>query len=357
VFRTGAEDEKTKARAGVLSTAHGDLETPAFLPVATKGVVKTLTPDELRLIGSAGVIVNSFHFLLRGKDAVAKAGGIHEFMNWDRVVFTDCGGFQLIRKDFSFRLSDEGMSFKLPDGEPYRLDPVSSMRLQEEMGADVAFALDDCPPLGSGQKRVLLSMARTTKWAKESLAARKSGDMLLFGIAQGGGDAGLREDHARTVGELEFEGFGIGGLGLGEPRETTLAMVEASVRGLPRASPKHLLGIGSPQDLANHVAAGVDIFDSAFPARNARHGTFFAGGGSHNIRKRRFEGLMEPLDGSCPCETCKEFTAGYIHHLYREKEMLAMRLLSIHNLTTIENLMKGMRTSLVEGTFNQHLQD
>jgi queuine tRNA-ribosyltransferase len=357
VFRVVAEDEESNARAGVLRTVHGELETPAFLPVATKGVVKTLTPDELNSIGVGGVIVNSFHFLLRGKEAVAKAGGIHEFMKWNRVIFTDCGGFQLVRKDFSFRLSDEGMSFKLPDGRPFTLDPASSIRLQEEMGSDVALSLDDCPPLDGDRKRVLLSMERTTKWAEETIAARDSKDMLLFGIAQGGGDAALREDHARTVGDLGFDGFGIGGLGLGEPKEMTLAMVEATMRGLPPGPLKHLLGIGSPEDLEHHVSAGVDIFDSAFPARNARHGTFFAGGASHDIRKRRFERLTEPLDESCRCQACKEFTAGYIHHLFREKEMLAMRLLSIHNLTAIEDLMKRMRTSLVKGTFNQHIQD
>jgi len=353
MFRILAEDERSGARAGVLRTAHGDLETPAFLPVATKGVVKTLTPDELRSIGAHGIIVNSFHFLLRGRNAVAKAGGIHEFMKWDRVVFTDCGGFQLIRKDFSFRLSDEGMSFKLPDGTPYLLDPGGSLLLQEEMGSDVAFSLDDCPPLGSSEKRTLLSMERTTKWAEESLAARESEDTLLFGIVQGGGDAEFREDHARTVAELEFDGFGIGGLGLGEPKETPMAMVEASLKGLPPASPKHLLGIGSLGDLRHYVCAGVDVFDSAFPARNARHGTFFAGGGSHDIRKRRFEGVTDPLDADCGCYACGEFTAGYIHHLYKEKEMLAMRLLSIHNLAAVETWMAEARVSLREGTFSR----
>lgn len=351
MFKVTAEDEKTNARAGILRTLHGDLETPAFLPVATKGVVKTLTPGELRTIGVGGIIVNSFHFLLRGKDAVTAAGGIHEFMKWDGVVFTDCGGFQLVRKDFSFRLSEEGMHFKLPDGEDYNLDPAGSVRLQEGMGSDVAFALDDCPPLGSDRKRVLASMERTTRWAAESLSARGSKDILLFGIVQGGSDARLREEHARTIGKLEFDGFGIGGLGLGEPKEETLAMTEASLRGLPRESPKHLLGIGSPEDLVRYVALGVDIFDSAFPSRNARHGTFFAVGASHDIRKRRFEGLIGPLDESCGCPTCREFTAGYVHHLYREKEMLAMRLLSIHNLAQVEDWMSRMRTSLMEGSF------
>ena len=199
-------------------------------------------------------------------------------------------------------------------------------------------------------------MERTTKWAKESLGARESEDTLLFGIVQGGLDSKLREDHARTVAGLDFDGFGIGGLGLGEPKETTMAMVEASLKGLPPASPKHLLGIGSPDDLGHCVSAGVDIFDSAFPARNARHGTFFAGGGSHDIRKRRFEGVTDPLDKGCGCYACGNFTAGYIHHLYREKEMLAMRLLSIHNLTAIETWLAETRVSLREGTFRPAAQ-
>ncbi|MFQ6128221.1 MAG: tRNA guanosine(34) transglycosylase Tgt [Thermoplasmata archaeon] len=351
MFKVQAEDERSSARTGILRTPHGDLETPAFLPVATKGVVKTLTPDELRSIGTHGIIVNSFHFLLRGRDAVAKAGGIHNFMNWDDVIFTDCGGFQLIRKDFSLRLSDEGISFKLRKDEPYLLDPARSLRLQEKMGSDVAFSLDDCPPLGSSRKRILLSTERTTKWAKESLAARKSENTLLFGIVQGGLDSKLREDHARVIAEEDFDGIGIGGLSLGEPEETTVAMVQASLKSLSRDLPRHLLGVGGLQELKRYVSMGVDIFDSAFPARNARHGTFYAGAETYDIRKRRFEASADSLDRGCDCYACLEFTSGYIHHLFREKEMLAMRLLSIHNLATVEEWMAAMRTSIKEGTF------
>ncbi|MFQ5910598.1 MAG: tRNA-ribosyltransferase family protein, partial [Thermoplasmata archaeon] len=268
-----------------------------------------------------------------------------------KVIFTDCGGFQLVRKDFSFRLSDEGMSFKLMDGEPYLLDPAGSLRLQEEMGSDVAFALDDCPPLGSSGKRVLLAMKRTTKWAEEGLAARGSEDTLLFGIVQGGLDPKLREDHARTISEFDFDGYGIGGLGLGEPKKTTRAMVEASLKGLPPDPPKHLLGIGSLDDLGRYVSMGVDVFDSAFPTRNARHGSFFTGTDAHDIRKRQFEGSAEPLDRDCNCYACREFTSGYIHHLFREKEMLAMRLLSMHNLTVVESWMEETRASIKEGAY------
>ena len=349
MFRTRAEDEKTKARAGILSTAHGDLKTPAFLPVATKGAVKTLTPDEVRRAGVDAIIVNSFHFLLRGREAVQKAGGIHDFMRWDGIIFTDCGGFQLIRKDFSFRLSDNGLSFKLMDGSPYVLDPPASVKLQEELGSDVAFALDDCPPLKASEKRVLLSTGRTTKWAEESIRVRSG---ALFGIVQGGLMPTIREEHARTIAAMDFDGYGIGGLGLGEPREQTLAMTAASLRGLPREAPKHLLGIGSIADLKRHVALGVDIFDSAFPTRNARHGSFFSGTETEDIRKRAHEGSERPLERGCECYTCTEFTRGYIHHLYREKEMLSMRLLSIHNLYAVERLMGQMRTSLHEGTFS-----
>lgn len=351
MFKILEEDEKSNARAGVLRTAHGEFETPAFLPVATKGVVKTLTPEELRMIGANGIIVNSFHFLLRGRKAVSEAGGIHRFMNWDHVIFTDCGGFQLIRKDFSFGLSEEGISFKLMNGEPFLLTPVGSLRLQEQMGSDVAFSLDDCPPLGSNEKRVNLSVERTTKWARESLAARESESTLLFGIAQGGLDRKLRVKHARRISELEFDGLGIGGLGLGEPKEITAAMVEASLKGLPPGLPKHLLGIGSLEDLRRYVSMGVDIFDSAFPTRNARHGTFFSRKKAHDIRRKLFEASTDPLDKECECYACTKFSAGYIHHLFREKEMLAMRLLSMHNLFALEEWMAETRASLNEGRF------
>jgi queuine tRNA-ribosyltransferase len=272
-------------------------------------------------------------------------------MNWERVVFTDCGGFQLIRKDFSFKLSEEGMSFKMRDGAPFVLDPVSSIHLQEEMRSDVAFSLDDCPPLGSDRDRVLLSMERTTKWAKASLEAHEWEDTLLFGIVQGGLEADLRADHAHTIGDMGFDGYGIGGLGLGEAKEATAAMVEASLKGLPRESPKHLLGIGSLEDLAYHISMGVDTFDSAFPTRNARHGAFFVGTDTRDIRKTGYEGSVDSLEKDCDCYACSEFTSGYIHHLYREKEMLAMRLLSIHNLAVVERWMGETRTRIREGTF------
>jgi len=330
------------ARVGILKTKHGEFETPLFLPVATKASIKTLTPKEAWDTGCRGIIINSLHLYRRGIAYVVKAGGIHSFMKWKGFVVSDSGGFQPIKK-FPCDACDEGVEFSMPDGEKMLFTPEKAMEVQERLGVDIAMALDDCPPFPSPQERISLAVDRTIKWAFSCQGGGR------FAILQGGIYKEERERCAKKLSQLNFDGFAIGGLCIGEPKEEMYEMVKATIPHLPEEKPRHLMGVGSPEDIIKCISLGIDIFDSAFPTRNARHGTVFTEKGRINLGRAKVKG--DVIQEGCECYTCKNFSLDYLNHLFKEKEMLATRLATIHNLHFINTLFAKAREAIKEGKF------
>lgn len=347
------EDKNTGARAGQLKTEHGIIDTPAFMPVATKGTVKTLTPEELLDIGTQALISNAFHlFLAPGMEVLQKAGGLHRFMNWELAIFTDSGGFQMIRKDFPFKITDEGIIYKNPrDGKRYSYSPQTCLRAQKILGSDVAMILDECPAHESEYSVVEASVERTIKWAKVSKTIEKNEGQLFFAIMQGGTFADLRKKCAEELVKMDFDGYGIGGLSIGEPKETMNEVLRYSVPLVPEDRPRYLMGVGSPVELLGAIESGIDIFDSAFPTRNARHQSLMTGKGMLDIARGKFAMDYKPVDEECGCYTCENYTRAYLHHLFHESELLALRLASIHNLHFAQSIVKGAREAILEDRF------
>ncbi len=348
--------KNTGARAGRLKTAHGIIDTPAFMPVATKATVKTLTPEELYDMGTQVVISNSFHLFLSPRmEVIQNAGGLHEFMNWRRTIFTDSGGFQMIRKDFPFKVSDEGIIYKNQrDGKKYSYTPEICLENQRILGSDVAMILDECPAYGSEYNVVEASVERTIQWAKRSKSVDKNDGQLFFAILQGGIFEELRKKCAEALLEMDFDGYGIGGLSIGEPKEIMNEVLKYSVPLVPKNKPRYLMGVGSPVELLEAIEAGIDIFDSAFPTRNARHGTLMTLKGNVDIARTRYALDFAPIDDDCACYTCRNYTRAYLHHLFRESELLALRLASIHNLHFIQTIVKGARKAILEDRFFEY---
>ncbi|KCZ70845.1 tRNA-guanine transglycosylase, queuosine-34-forming [Candidatus Methanoperedens nitroreducens] len=352
-------DKNTGARAGELKTNHGIIETPAFMPVATKGTVKTLIPEELYDMGTQVLISNAFHlFLSPGMDAIQRSGGLHRFMNWERAVFTDSGGFQMIRKDFPFKITDEGITYKNPrDGKKYSYTPEICMSNQKILGSDVAMVLDECPPYGSEYSAVEASVERTVRWAKRSKEVEKNEGQLFFAILQGGTFADLRKKCADQLIAMDFDGYGIGGLSIGEPKEIMNEVLRYNVPLVPEDKPRYLMGVGSPAELLGAIESGIDIFDSAFPTRNARHQTLMTTKGNIDIARGKYALDFEPVDKDCECYTCKNYTRAYLYHLFRESELLALRLASIHNLYFIQSIIKGAREAILADRFSEFRKD
>src|SRR3990172_2395373 len=296
-------DKNTGARAGKLRTAHGTIDTPAFMPVATKATVKTLAAEELYKMGTQVLISNAFHlFLARGAEVIKRAGGLHEFMHWRRAIFTDSGGFQMIRKDFPFKITDEGITYKNPrDGKKYFYTPELCLYNQKILGSDVAMILDECPPYGSDYNTVEASVERTIKWAQIAENVEKNRGQLFFAILQGGTFAELRKRCAEELVRMDFDGYGIGGLSIGEPKEIMNDVLKLSVPLVPEDKARYLMGVGSPIEILNAIESGIDIFDSAFPTRNARHQTLMTSKGSIDIARNKFTMDFLPVDENCGC--------------------------------------------------------
>jgi len=348
-------DKHTKARAGKLKTNHGIVDTPVFMPVATKATVKALSPEELYEMNIQAIISNAFHlFLTPGIEVIQKAKGLHRFMNWSKCIFTDSGGFQMIRKDFTFKIMQEGIIYKNPrDGKTYSYSPQLCMHIQKILGSDVAMVLDDCPAYGSDYWAIEVSVKRTIQWAKLSKNVEKNHNQLVFAILQGGSFADLRKRCAEELVKLNFDGYGIGGLSIGEPKEVMNKVLKYSTPLLPEDKPRYLMGVGSPAEMLEAIECGVDVFDSAFPTRNARHKTLMTSEGNIDIAKKKFAMDIEPVDKNCECYTCKNYTRAYLHHLFRQSELLALRLASIHNLYFLQNLMKNAREAILEDRFRE----
>ncbi|MGQ9493316.1 MAG: tRNA guanosine(34) transglycosylase Tgt [Anaerolineae bacterium] len=345
-------DTNSRARAGVLHTPHGAIPTPVFAPVGTQATVKTLTPDELREMGTTLILANTYHLYLRpGADVVARLGGLHRFMGWDGPILTDSGGFQVFSLESLRKVSDEGVIFRSHiDGSEHFFSPEKAIQVQEKLGADIIMALDECPdPMSYEYNKAALQ--RTHRWAEHCLRAHTRSDQALFGIVQGGIFPDLRQESAQFLTSLGFEGYGIGGLSVGEPKEKTWETLDFTVPFLPQDRPRYLMGVGSPEDLFEGVERGIDIFDCALPTRLARNGALFTSRGRINLRKAEFAEKAQPIEEGCGCYTCRHFSLAYLHHLYKADEILGLRLNTIHNLYFVLDLMRRIRQAILEDQF------
>lgn len=348
-FRVVATEDG--CRRGVLETAHGLIDTPAFMPVGTNGTVKALTPDEVRDLGAQVLLGNTYHLALRpGSRRIAELGGLHRFMGWEGAILTDSGGFQVFSLDHLVRVTDEGAVFRSHlDGSEQRFTPESVMAIQRELGSDIAMAFDEPAPWPGNLDGAKLAAERTHRWAERCLATEPAQGQLRFGIAQGGFDAGLRLDSARVLGELPFDGYGIGGLSLGEPMALTYQLVSLQAAALPVDRPRYLMGVGTPADLIEAISRGVDMFDCVLPTRIARNGSILTQGGRINLRNQKFAGDAGPLDEGCDCYACRRFSRAYLRHLFMAGEILGHRLASIHNLRVLVRLVTEIRSAIGSG--------
>jgi len=347
------EVEEGNARIGILRTPHGVIKTPFFMPVATKATVKTLTPEELYECGVKAIISNSFHLFLRpGVEIIKMHGSLHKFMNYEGIIFTDSGGFQIIREGFLLQIKEDGILFRSPyDGKKYLFTPKFSKEIQEKIGSDVAMMLDYCPPYPVDYEEAKRATILTSRWAKEFPVGDDK--QLSFGIVQGSVYEDLRKKSAQELSQIPFDGYGIGGLSIGEPKAVMHRMIDIVTTILPKDKPRYLMGVGSPLEIIEAVMKGVDIFDSAFPTRNGRHGTALTWIGKINLRRSEFRNDTRELDENCSCYTCQNFTKAYLHHLVRENEMLGMRLLTIHNVCFLQEFMSRVREEIAHGTLKK----
>ncbi|HYH05580.1 MAG TPA: tRNA guanosine(34) transglycosylase Tgt [Thermoanaerobaculia bacterium] len=340
------------ARRGVITTPHGTIQTPVFMPVGTRASVKSLTTDQLARLGPEIILNNTYHLMLRpGVDLVEKLGGVHRFMGWSGSVLTDSGGFQLYSLASIRKIREEGVEFRSHiDGAPYFMSPESAIEIQTRMGVDIAMAFDECPAYGISHAEVEKSMLLTHRWAKRSLATRTTS--ALFGIVQGGVHLDLRKRSVEEIASMDFDGIAIGGVSVGEPKEEMFEVVNHTAPLLPADRPRYLMGVGTPEDLVNGVAAGIDMFDCVMPTRNARNGTIFTSEGKLSIKNARFAADQGPLDPNCGCVTCTTVSRAYLRHLYVNDEIAASVYNTIHNISFYLDLMRSIRQAIESGSFN-----
>ncbi len=336
----------------MLELAHGRVDTPAFMPVGTYGSVKAVSPEELTALGAQIVLGNTFHLWLRpGLEVIARHGGLHRFMGWERPILTDSGGFQVFSLGPLRRISEEGVQFASPiNGDRLFLTPEESMRIQQVLDSDIAMAFDECTPYPATEAQAAASMRLSMRWAERSKKSWTSAN-ALFGIVQGGVYEGLREESLGRLVDLAFDGYAIGGLAVGEPKEERSRILVHTAPRLPAERPRYLMGMGTPEDIIEAVAAGIDMFDCVLPTRNARNGWLFTRFGDVRIRNARYRDDVEPLDPACACYTCRHFTRAYLYHLQKANEILGARLNTLHNLHYYQELMHELRSAIEKGTF------
>jgi len=352
-FEVEKPDETCSARAGVMRTAHGDIPTPLFAPVGTQATVKTLTPDELIEIGTTLILANTYHLYLRpGADIIARLGGLHQFMGWSGPILTDSGGFQVFSLEGLRRVSEEGVLFRSHiDGSEHFFSPEKTIEIQEKLGADIIMAFDECAdPMDYDYNK--LALERTHRWAERCLRAHTRTDQALFGILQGGIFPELRRKSAEFLTSLGFPGYAIGGLSVGEPKEKTWETLDITVPLLPTDAPRYLMGVGAPEDLFEGVERGIDLFDCALPTRLARNGAVFTSRGRINLRKAEFAEDSAPIEEVCECYTCRRFSRAYLRHLLKAREILGLRLNTIHNVHFLTNLVRRIRESILDDSFS-----
>jgi len=348
VFETVASDGD--ARAGVATTANGSYTTPLFMPVGTRGAIKYLSADDYAAVGAQIVLGNTYHLMLRpGAETVAHFGGLAKFAGWDGLTLTDSGGFQVF--SLEPKVDDDGVTFRSTyDGSTHRFTPESAIATQELLGADIQMVLDVCPPLPSADEVVRLAVDRTAAWAERARRAHTRTDQALFGIVQGGISETMRKESARRIADLDFDGYGIGGLSVGETREQMLPALDAALAELPTDRPRYLMGVGDPAAMIEAVVRGVDQFDCVMQTRLGRHGTALTGSGRLNVKRNEFALSDAPLDPDCECSVCSRHSLGYLRHLFKVGEPTASRLVSIHNVAWTISLMGAMRASIQAGT-------
>jgi queuine tRNA-ribosyltransferase len=343
------------ARAGVLETAHGEIRTPAFMPVGTKATVKSLHPDEVRALGADVILANTYHLHFRpGEHVIEELGGIHAFSGWSGPILTDSGGFQVFSlRDTIVALDDDGVAFRsVYDGDEARLTPESAAEIQRRLGSDIAMCLDVCLPSDIDRRELERAVEITTHWARRQVEVPKAEGQLRFGIAQGGTDGDLRARSITEITELPFDGFALGGLAVGESQEETLDCVAWAAPLLPQARPRYFMGIGDPEGILEVVARGVDMFDCVLPTRTARTGSALTWEGRINLRNASYRTDPRPLDADCDCPACERFSRAYIRHLVTQREILGLRLLSLHNLRFVLDLTARARAAIERGAFS-----
>ena len=352
-FQVIKECTRTKARLGLLKTAHGVVETPVFMDVGTQGTVKTLEPRDLAENGAQVILGNTYHLMLRpGKEVIASFGGLHEFMGWHGPILTDSGGFQVFSLAKMRKLTEEGCHFNSHiDGHPFFLGPKESMEMQRVLGSDIAMVFDECLPYPCPRDRAVKSVEQTIRWAQASKDAPHAPGQLVFGIVQGGVYDDLRQHCAEELVKIGFDGYAIGGVSVGEPEEAMYQAVDASVPFLPREAPRYVMGLGVMHQMAECVARGVDMFDCVIPTRVARHGTAITRKGNVAIKAAKWIYDHGPVEEGCDCYCCRNFTRGYIRHLLAAGEILGIRLLTIHNVFALNRFMKEMRGAIADGSF------
>ncbi len=359
-FEIVSASKTTKARAGLLQTAHGAVETPVFMPVGTLATVKSLSPEELLDCGTQIILGNTYHLYLRpGCEVIRRFSGLHGFMHWDRPILTDSGGFQVFSLAKLRKINEEGVIFQSHiDGSEHILTPEKSIEIQIGLGSDIIMCLDECIKYPAGRDYTRDALELTTRWAKRCKKAwEDNGENALFGIVQGGMMKDLREISADALVEIGFNGYAIGGLSVGEPKDIMLEMADFTLPRLPDNKPKYVMGVGTPEDLIELVALGADMFDCVMPTRNARNGQMFTKYGTINICNASFKYDTEPIESGCKCYTCRNYSRAYLRHLYMAKELLAYRLNTIHNIYYYMSVMKRMRRAICQGEFDEFRKD
>jgi len=342
-----------QARRGRLITAHGEIDTPAFMPVGTYGTVKAMSPAELRDIGAQIILGNTFHLWLRpGLDVIGAHGGLHRFMGWSGPILTDSGGFQVFSLGALRKISEEGVAFQSPvNGDRCFLSPEESMRIQRTLDSDIVMVFDECTPYPATLGEARDSMQLSLRWAERSRRAHAGNANALFGIVQGGMYENLRDESLAGLAAIGFDGYAIGGLSVGEPKPEMMRMLDHVAPRLPEDKPRYLMGVGTPGDIVRAVAAGIDMFDCVLPTRNARNGWIYTRKGILKLRNSQYRADLAPLDDECGCYTCRNFTRAYLHHLQRVNEILGSRLNTLHNLFHYQRLMADLRAAIETGRF------
>lgn len=348
-----------KARRGQIEFPRGTIETPAFMPVGTYGTVKGMLPRDILDTGADIILGNTFHLMLRpGTDVIKKHGGLHGFMQWDKPILTDSGGFQVFSLGDLRKITEEGVSFRSPiDGSKVFLDPETSMQVQRDLGANIVMAFDECTPYPATRQQAKESMELSMRWALRSKKAHGNNPNALFGIVQGGMFEELRVESLKVLTDIDFDGYAIGGLSVGEPKEEMQKVLDYLPCQMPEGKPRYLMGVGKPEDLIYAVSAGVDMFDCVMPTRNARNGHLFTSEGVIKIRNARHKDDTSRLDPQCGCYTCENFSRSYLHHLDKTKEILGSQLNTIHNLSYYQTLMKELRQSIEQGSLQERSQE
>ena len=354
------KDKNTKARRGIVHTPHGDIQTPVFMPVGTQAAVKAMRPEQVRDMGAEIILSNTYHLYLRpGHEIVREAGGLHKFMNWDRAILTDSGGFQVFSLGSLRKITEEGVKFRSHiDGSPHMITPEKSIEIQNSLLSDIMMAFDECAPYPADRTYVKNSLERTTRWLKRCKDYHRDWErQSLFGIMQGGMYKDLRRQSAEEIVELDLPGYAIGGLSVGEPKELMLDILDDCVDYLPEDKARYLMGVGSPDYLFEGVERGVDMFDCVLPTRIARHGLAMTSAGRVNIKNAMYERDWEPLDPECDCYTCRNYSKAYLRHLFKSGEMLSSMLLSNHNLHFLIKMMGNIRKAIEEDRFLEYKKE